>query len=89
MKLLWAIIPSRDQAPIKSTHSKTLWPMWVVLIAIDRRCIRRCLPLTVTSHSVLAVISSLRRERAERNSSDALLDCRANDSVSKGPMGCH
>src|SRR4051812_21796630 len=28
-----AIMPSADQVPIKSTHSKMPWPMWVVLIA--------------------------------------------------------
>jgi hypothetical protein len=26
-------MPSADQVPIKSTHSKMPWPMWVVLIA--------------------------------------------------------
>src|SRR5690349_1710365 len=26
-------MPSADQVPIKSTHSKMLWRMWVVLIA--------------------------------------------------------
>jgi hypothetical protein len=26
-------MPSADQVPIKSTHSKMLWPKWVVLIA--------------------------------------------------------
>jgi len=25
-------MPSADQVPVKSTHSKMLWPMWVVLI---------------------------------------------------------
>src|SRR5262245_28678078 len=27
------MMPSADQVPIKSTHSKMPWPMWVVLIA--------------------------------------------------------
>jgi len=26
-------MPSADQVPVKSTHSKMPWPMWVVLIA--------------------------------------------------------
>src|ERR1700746_3140030 len=26
-------MPSADQVPVKSTHSKMLWPKWVVLIA--------------------------------------------------------
>jgi hypothetical protein len=26
-------MPSADQVPVKSTHSKMLWPEWVVLIA--------------------------------------------------------
>jgi hypothetical protein len=28
-----AIMPSADQVPIKRTHSKMPWPVWVVLIA--------------------------------------------------------
>ena len=28
-----AIMPSADQVPVNSTHSKMPWPMWVVLIA--------------------------------------------------------
>jgi hypothetical protein len=26
-------MPSADQVPVKSTHSKMPWPVWVVLIA--------------------------------------------------------
>jgi hypothetical protein len=26
-------MPSADQVPIKNTHSKMPWPLWVVLIA--------------------------------------------------------
>jgi len=26
-------MPSADQVPVNSTHSKMLWPKWVVLIA--------------------------------------------------------
>jgi hypothetical protein len=28
-----AIMPSADQVPVKTSHSKMLWPLWVFLIA--------------------------------------------------------
>jgi len=44
-------MPSADQVPIKSTHSKMPWPMWVVLIAgsTGAALVLFALP-TVTSH---------------------------------------
>src|ERR1700761_2756882 len=54
-------MPSADQVPVKSTHSKMPWPMWVVLIAGSTgtalRAVRppnRCVtsvPGVVSSHS--------------------------------------
>ena len=53
---------SADQVPVKSAHSKMLWPKWVVLIAGSTGTALRAVRLpTVASHRALALC--LRRER--------------------------
>jgi len=55
-------MPSADQVPVKSAHSRMLWPMWVVLIAgsTGAALVLFALP-TITSHRVSGGISSRSR----------------------------
>ena len=54
-----AIMPSADQVPIKSSHSRMLWPKWVVLITGSTGSELRAVgPFQPFHHVVAGAISS-------------------------------